>query len=164
MVTSEQQPSEKPSMDLFKAIFASSSEEEPDSSEDEATKPPVEYSNAEEKAVQFKTSNEDKFEATCNDDQVDKTTFQDVNDVSSNQIAKQIPEENDIEENAMEAEEYGPRPPPPRPQKEENFPKLKFQSRQTEPFSRHDSNSDSDSDRPKKKHKRKQKHKSKHKS
>ena len=175
MVTFEQKGSEKPSMDLFKAIFASSSEDESGNSEDEdlnneksiQIELPEETSKANVVIVskqQTKTSSQRKFEDTYGDDSVDKHVSQAIVPASNNKIVNAIPEHN-IEQNVMEVEEkqYGPRQPPLRSQGVESGVKLEFQSRQTVPFSRYDSNSESDSDKPKRKHRKKQKHKTKHK-
>jgi G patch domain-containing protein 1 len=178
MVTFDQKGSEKPSMDLFKAIFASSSEDESGNSEDEEMnneqssqlKLTQETSSANVVTVskqQTETSHQGKFEDTYRDGGSDKhVSLQASVEDSNNQIVKAIPKYNNTDKNVMEVEEeeYGPRPPPPlRSQREEIGVKLVLQSHQTVPFSRYDSHSESDSDRRKRKHKKKQKHKSKHK-
>ncbi|XP_028400200.1 G patch domain-containing protein 1-like [Dendronephthya gigantea] len=180
MDTFEQKPSEKPSMDLFKAIFASSSEDESSKSDDEEfgneqkSHLPAETSKFSDNQVlvvtsqETKTYHEEKFKEIHNQDvgvhkYADRDSTQASIENAKNIPGQNITEQNTMEEEEEEEEEYGPRPPPIETQTpEESYHKSEY--RKTVPFSRYDSNSESDSDRPKRKHKRKQKHKTKHKS
>ena len=174
VVSFEQKGSEKPSMDLFKAIFATSSEDESGNSDDEKLDNEQkgqhelhlkENSNAELKTLFKQQTKQSQDKDTSGDTSVDKPVSQISVKDSNNQHQKTVPEKKN-EVNVMEVEEaeYGPRPPPLRSKEEESGIKLEFQSRQSMPFSRYDSSSESDSDRPKRKHRKKQKHKYKHKS
>lgn len=173
--TFEQKPNEKPSMDLFKAIFASSSEDESAKSDDEQigneqksqspayTSETNEVSNNQQITLQeTKTYHEDKFKGIFNQDGGTHKRKDRNGTLAINENAKDMPEQKHADQNTIKEEEYGPRPPPVRTQRpEESCNKSEY--RKTVPFSRYESNSDSDSDRPKRKHKRKQKHKTKHK-
>lgn len=163
----DQKKSEKPSMDLFKAIFASSSEDESGNSEDEKLKDEdISYTLPGENTVseQQKTSRQGKFEVTYKNDGIYKPSTQADVKTSDSEIVKPTTEQINTRQNVIETkDEYGPRPPPLRSLREDSDVKLEFQSRQTVPFSRYDSNSESESDKPKRKHKKKQKHKSKQK-
>ena len=160
IVALDQQKSEKPSMDLFKAIFVSSSEDESGNSEDENLEDEdISYTLPGENTVSKlqKTSHQGKFDILYKDEGIYKPSVQADVKTSDSEIVKPAAEQNVIETK----DEYGPRAPPLRSLREDSDVKLEFQSRQTVPFSRHDSNSESENDKPKRKHKKKQKHKSK---
>ena len=178
VVSLEQKKSEKPSMDLFKAIFANSSEDESGNSEDEKLNEEQtnqyelqsnEYSGNKNSNAKVDTVSKQQIkhshqsEDTFTDISVDKPVSQVSVWDSNNKHVKAVSERNN-ELNVMEVEEveYGPRPPPVRSQEKESDVKPEYLSRPTVPFSRYDSNSESDSDRPKRKHRKK--HKYKHKS
>lgn len=156
---------EKPSMDLFKAIFASSSEDEseesPSEDDDEDTKNKegtLSSTSVTSSADVSLQSNQQAF--------VDKNVSTDVRkseDVSVNSCeVKMIEVGNSRHENTMEVDEseYGPRPPP---KKTDNFHKPEFKPRLTVPFSALESETESEhsQSKHKKKHKRKHKHKGK---
>lgn len=168
----DQKESSKPSMDLFKAIFANSSEDESENSEDERLKDeeishtlPAEMPTTDIITVSEQPqSSRSKFDVTYKDDGIYKLSARTDVKTSDNEVVKAVAEQINTEQNGIEENnEYGPRPPSHRSLREDVDVKLEYRSRQTVPFSRYDSNSGSESDKPKTKHKKKQKHKSKHK-
>ena len=155
---------EKPSMDLFKAIFADSSEDESESSEDE------DLNNEHSSQIQMLedtpsadlTTAESKLQTNA-EHTIYSNAAQTSAKASNTQYLKSNSKQDNTEDETMQSEEeYGPRPPPAAVQVSDG--KLELQFPQTVPFSHYPSNSsDSDNDKPKRKHKKKQKHKSKHK-
>ena len=168
----DQKESSKPSMDLFKAIFANSSEDDSGNSEDEGLKDeeishtlPAEISTTDVITVsEHQQSSHGKFDVTYKDNGIYKFSGRTNVKTSDNEVVKAVAEQINTEQNVMEEnDEYGPRPPSHRSLREDSDLTLEYRSRQTVPFSRYDSNSGSESDKPKREHKKKQKRKSKHK-
>ena len=164
-VSNEQAIKEKPSMDLFKAIFASSSEDESGESQSEGEEEEEDIKSV-ETAVTSTSHVAGNSSQDVSSDGVHhpKGVSVSMDTTSGESQAKASRDENAADRDSVEEPVYGPKPPPPPPSgKTEGAPKPQFKPHQTVPFSGLGSESDSDvsESKTRKKHKRKHKHKQK---
>lgn len=163
--SNEQDQERKPSMDLFKAIFASSSEDESEKSQSEDER---EENEEHGPTLTSATLNPDVNVLSNQQTPSNNKSLKDVPNLSETfsiaSKAETIGEEDNKHENTMEVDEleYGPKPPP-QSRQTENIAKLELQPRQTVPFSSCVLESKSEHSRSKSKKKRKHKHKQKEK-
>ena len=160
-VSNEQAIKEKPSMDLFKAIFASSSEDESGESQSEGEK------EEDVKSVETAVTSTSHVAGNSSQDvssdgvHLPKGVSVSMDTTSGESQVKASRDENATDRDSVEEPVYGPKPPP--SGKIEGAPKPQFKPHQTVPFFGLGSESDSDvsESKTRKKHKHKHKHKQK---